>query len=67
MLKNGQATPREWKVPGTALGVIGICFGVEIVMANPDWGRVIRGFALTVEIAKNSEMFYLRSAFLALG
>jgi len=36
-------------------------------MAHPDWGRVIRGFALTVEIAKNSEMFYLRSAFLALG
>src|SRR6202007_2721914 len=27
------------------LGVIAACFAVQIAMADPDWGRVIRGFA----------------------
>ena len=43
----------------TMLGVIAVCFGVQIAMANPDWGQVIRGFAPTVEIVKNPEMLYL--------
>src|SRR3954467_5757247 len=29
----------------TLLGVIAICFGVQIALANPEWGAVIRGFA----------------------
>src|SRR5262245_26670308 len=41
------------------LGVIAICFGIQIAMADPDWGQVIRGFAPTVEIVKNPEMLYL--------
>lgn len=41
------------------LGVIAACFGVQIAMADPDWGAVIRGFAPTVEIVKNPEMLYL--------
>ena len=41
------------------LGVIAVCFGIQIAMADPDWGQVIRGFAPTVEIVKNPEMLYL--------
>jgi manganese transport protein len=43
----------------TMLGVIAVCFGIQITMADPDWGQVIRGFAPTVEIVKNPEMLYL--------
>ena len=43
----------------TLLGVIAICFGLQIAMANPDWGGVIRGFAPTTEILTNPEMLYL--------
>jgi len=41
------------------LGVIAVCFAVQIAMADPDWGAVIRGFAPTVDILKNREMLYL--------
>jgi manganese transport protein len=41
------------------LAVITACFAVQIAMADPDWGQVIRGFAPTVEIVKNPEMLYL--------
>src|SRR4249920_3876274 len=41
------------------LGVIAICFGLQIAMANPEWNQVIRGFAPTVEIVKNPAMLYL--------
>jgi manganese transport protein len=41
------------------LGVIAVCFGIQIAMADPEWGEVIRGFAPTVEIVKNPEMLYL--------
>ncbi len=43
----------------TMLGVIAVCFGIQIAMADPDWGQVIRGFAPTVEIVKNPDMLYL--------
>ncbi|MBS0235587.1 MAG: Nramp family divalent metal transporter [Proteobacteria bacterium] len=43
----------------TMLGVIAICFAVQIAMANPEWGAVIRGFAPTTEILKNPDMLYL--------
>jgi manganese transport protein len=39
--------------------VIAACFAVQIVLANPDWGGVIRGFVPTVEIVRNPEMLYL--------
>ena len=39
--------------------VIAVCFGIQIAMADPDWGEVIRGFAPTVEIVKNPDMLYL--------
>jgi manganese transport protein len=41
------------------LGVIAACFGVQIAMADPDWGAVIRGFAPTTELVTNREMLYL--------
>ena len=43
----------------TLLGVIAICFGIQIAMADPDWGGVIRGFAPTVDILRNPDMLYL--------
>jgi manganese transport protein len=43
----------------TMLGVISICFAVQIALADPDWGAVIRGFAPTVDIVKNPDMLYL--------
>jgi manganese transport protein len=43
----------------TLLGVITICFGIQIAMADPDWGGVIRGFAPTTNIVTNPNMLYL--------
>jgi manganese transport protein len=43
----------------TLLGVIAVCFGIQIAMADPNWGEVIRGFAPTTEIVTNPEMLYL--------
>jgi len=43
----------------TLLGVIAICFAIQIALADPDWGAVIRGFAPTTEVIKNPEMLYL--------
>src|SRR5215213_7573697 len=41
------------------LGVIAVCFGIQIALANPDWAAVIKGFAPTTEIVTNPEMLYL--------
>src|SRR5215475_12781994 len=43
----------------TLLGVIAACFAVQIAMADPEWGAVIRGFAPTTEIVTNPDMLYL--------
>src|SRR3979409_919692 len=43
----------------TLLGVIAICFGIQIAMADPDWGAVIRGFAPTTQVVTNPDMLYL--------
>jgi manganese transport protein len=43
----------------TMLGVITICFAVQIALANPEWGAVIRGFAPTTDILRNPDMLYL--------
>jgi len=43
----------------TMLGVIAICFGIQIAMADPDWGAVIRGFAPTTQVVTNPDMLYL--------
>ncbi|HEV7339679.1 MAG TPA: Nramp family divalent metal transporter [Bosea sp. (in: a-proteobacteria)] len=43
----------------TLLGVITLCFAIQIALADPDWGQVVRGFAPTTEIVRNPEMLYL--------
>ncbi|MGA9560927.1 MAG: Nramp family divalent metal transporter, partial [Pseudolabrys sp.] len=43
----------------TLMGVIALCFIVQIALADPDWGAVIRGFAPTTEIVRNPDMLYL--------
>jgi manganese transport protein len=43
----------------TLLGVIAACFAIQIAMADPNWGEVIRGFAPTTEILYNREMLFL--------
>lgn len=41
------------------LGVIAACFAVQIALASPDWGGVIRGFAPSTQLIANPEMLYL--------
>lgn len=41
------------------LAVIAACFAIQIGLADPNWGEVIRGFAPTTEIVTNPEMLYL--------
>ncbi len=41
------------------LGVIAACFAIQIAMADPDWGAVIRGFAPTTRILTEPGMLYL--------
>ena len=43
----------------TLMGVIALSFAIQIAMADPDWGAVIRGFAPTSEIVRNPDMLYL--------
>jgi manganese transport protein len=43
----------------TLLGVIAVCFAIQIALADPNWGEVIRGFAPTTEIVTNPDMLYL--------
>ena len=43
----------------TLLGVIAACFAIQIALANPEWGPLIRGFAPTTEIVRNPDMLYL--------
>src|SRR5215470_645648 len=41
------------------LGVIAVCFAIQIALADPQWGAVIRGFAPTTNIVTNPDMLYL--------
>ncbi len=41
------------------LGVIAVCFFVQIVLAQPVWGDVLRGFLPSTEIVRNPDMLYL--------
>ena len=43
----------------TMMGVIAACFLVQIAMADPDWGQVIRGFAPTTNLFADPNMLYL--------
>ncbi|MBV9561591.1 MAG: Nramp family divalent metal transporter [Bradyrhizobium sp.] len=41
------------------LGVIAACFAVQIALADPDWGAVLRGMLPSGELVSNREMLYL--------
>lgn len=41
------------------LGVIAACFAIQVALADPQWGAVIRGFAPTTAIVTDPEMLYL--------
>ncbi len=41
------------------LAVIAVCFGAQIILADPDWGGVIRGFLPQTDIVTNPDMLYL--------
>jgi manganese transport protein len=43
----------------TLLGVIAVCFAIQIAMADPQWGAVIKGFAPTTQVVTNPDMLYL--------
>src|SRR5215207_6519199 len=43
----------------TLLGVIALCFGVQIALADPNWGDFIFNDTATTEIVTNPEMLYL--------
>src|SRR5476651_1368820 len=43
----------------TLLGVIAVCFAIQIALANPDWAAVIKGFAPTIDVVRNPDMLYL--------
>jgi manganese transport protein len=43
----------------TLLFVIAACFVVQLVMADPNWAEVIRGFAPTTRIVTSPDMLYL--------
>lgn len=43
----------------TLLGVIAFCFAFQIVLADPDWGGVVRGFLPTTDIVRDPQMLYL--------
>src|SRR5436309_4650620 len=43
----------------TLLGIISVCFAIQIAMADPDWGAVTRGFPPTTDVVTNPDMLYL--------
>ncbi len=43
----------------TLLGIIAVSFAIQIALADPVWGDVIRGFAPTTQIVTNPDMLYL--------
>src|SRR5215471_8720696 len=41
------------------LGVIAACFAVQIALADPDWGTVLRGLAPSRDLLTDRDMLYL--------
>src|ERR1044072_8726109 len=40
----------------TLLCVLAVCFAIQIALANPEWGAVIRGFAPTTDVVRKTDM-----------
>ncbi len=41
------------------LGIIAVCFAIQIALAKPEWGPLFAGFAPRADIVTNPEMLYL--------
>jgi manganese transport protein len=41
------------------LGIIALCFAIQIAMAQPDWAEVIKGFVPSSQLLTNPDMLYL--------
>lgn len=41
------------------VALVGACFLFEIILSQPDWGGVARGFIPTAELLRNREMLYI--------
>ena len=41
------------------LAVIAFCFGIQMLLAKPEWSEVARGFVPTADIVTNPHMLYL--------
>jgi manganese transport protein len=41
------------------LGVIAACFAVQIALADPDWGAVVKGFVPSAQLVADPGMLYL--------
>jgi manganese transport protein len=41
------------------LAVIAVCFGIQIAMAKPVWGDLIRGLAPTATVLRNPDMLFI--------
>jgi manganese transport protein len=41
------------------LAVIAVCFALQIAMARPVWGDLIRGLAPTVDVLRNPDMLFI--------
>ncbi|MGI9461641.1 MAG: Nramp family divalent metal transporter [Alphaproteobacteria bacterium] len=39
--------------------VIGFCFGLQLILADPNWGGVLGGFVPRTEIISNPDMLYI--------
>ena len=43
----------------TLIGVIGVCFLIQIILSRPHFGEVMNGFVPRLEIVRNPEMLYI--------
>lgn len=43
----------------TLMVTIFVCFGIEMLLAQPEWSQVLRGYIPTREILSNPEMLYI--------
>ena len=49
-------------VEGLVVGfitIIAVCFGLQLILADPDWGKVVTGFFPSTDIVTNPTMLYL--------
>lgn len=43
----------------TLVATIGVCFGLQVFLSNPDWSSVAGGLVPTAQVLQNPEMLYI--------